>query len=296
MKCLIFGADGYMGGHLAQALVDSGHQVVAHGGRSDAGQRRLDLSDKQALTGVDWDVDRVFLFAGVTGTTASFTDFERFVQGNDIALLNILDAIRQSRFRPRVIFPSSRLVYRGADSALPETAALEAKTLYAANKISSELYLQAYANAFEMPFTVFRIGVPYANRRGARYSFGTVGNFIQQATQSGRIRLYGDGLLRRTFTHIDDICQCLVAGSTRDDFANEIFNLPGEDLSLLDAAALVGTRLGAAIEHVPWPAFDQRIESGSTVFECSKLLAKLPGAVNHRIADWAADIPTRHES
>jgi len=295
MKCLVFGAGGYMGGHLAQALADAGHAVVAHARRPDAGQRGVDLSDRHALAGVDWDVDRVFLFAGVTGTAASFEDHGRFVQGNDIVLLNMLDAIRRSSFRPRLVFPSSRLVYRGADHALPETAALEAKTLYAANKISCELYLQAYANAFELPYTVFRVGVPYGNRRGTAYSYGTVGNFIQQATQAGRIRMYGDGRLRRTFTHIDDICRTLIDGATRDDFANETFNLPGEDLSLIEAAELIAARLDATIEHVPWPALDQRIESGSTVFDSRKLLARLPRAVTHQLADWAARIPARRE-
>jgi UDP-glucose 4-epimerase len=292
MKCLVLGAGGYLGSHLAQALRNAGHDVRAVA-RTGPGGEPVDVGDLKSLQVLDWAVDRVFMFAGVTGTTASFNQYPHFVAGNQLSLLNVLECIRQSAHRPRVVFPSTRLVYKGSEQPLPETAELEARTVYAASKIACERHLQAYANAFEIPYTVVRVCVPYGNALGGRYSYGTVGNFIQQSFDSGRIRLYGDGSLRRTFTHVEDICRAIVLGAAREDFANQVFNLPGEDLSLLQAAQLIATRLEARIELTPWPEFDQRIESGSTVFDGSRLEARLPGLVQQSFGRWVMSIPAR---
>jgi len=243
---------------------------------------------------VDWAVDVVFLFAGVTGTAASFKNHESYVTGNEIGLLNVLQSIRMSSYRPRLVFPSSRLVYKGSDAALPETADLEAKTVYAANKIACEFHLRAFSNAFDIPHTIFRICVPYGNSQGSEYSFGTVGNFIRQAVETGRICLYGDGSLHRTFTHIDDLCSFMVLASASGEFENGTFNIPGDDLSLREAAQLIGARLGAAIEFVPWPSFDLRIESGSTVFDGTKTQSRLPLVAARNMAQWAATIAPQH--
>jgi UDP-glucose 4-epimerase len=293
MKCLVFGATGYLGGHLVPALQARGHEVVAYSLRKGPESSRVDIGDFQKLSNLDWAVDRVFVFAGVTGTTASFTHCEAYVRGNEIGLLNILECMRLSRSRARVVLPSSRLVYKGSERPLRETAELEARTVYAANKIGCEFFLRAYANAFGIPYTVFRVCVPYGNSQGDQYSYGTVGNFIKQAMDAGRVRLYGDGGLRRTFTHIDDLCQAVILGSTRDDFENETFNVPGEDLSLLEAARLVAARLNADIEFAAWPSFDLAIESGSTVFDGGKMLARLPSVVTRSMAEWAESIAPR---
>jgi UDP-glucose 4-epimerase len=292
MRCLVLGAGGYLGRHLAQALRSGGHQVDAVARTSRAGLA-VDLCDLASLQALDWDVGTVYLFAGVTGTAVSFNQYPNFVNGNQIALLNVLDCIRQSGHRPRVVFPSTRLVYKGSNLPLPESSELQARTVYAASKIACEMHLQAYASAFGIPYTVFRVCVPYGNVLGERYSYGTVGNFIQQAFDSGRIRLYGDGSLRRSFTHVEDICRAIVLGSMREDFVNQVFNIPGEDLSLLQAAQLIASRLQATIELAPWPAFDERIESGGTVFDGRKLLERLSPAPVRTMAEWVGSIPLR---
>ena len=288
MKALVLGAGGYIGRHLVHALRRQGHAVAAYHGRSGPAEGRVDITDAQALSALDWGVDAVFMLAGATGTQASFADPEAYVRANEIGLVTVLQAIRQSPHRPRVVFPSSRLVYRGADQALPENAELEARTVYAANKIACEFLLRSYSQAFDLPHTIFRVCVPYGNSQSDQYSVGTLGHFIRQATQTGRIRLYGDGSLRRTFSHIDDLCNTLARAAALPAAQNQTYNLPGEDLSLLQAAQIIASRLGAEIDFTPWPPLDLRIESGSTVFDASKLLALLPDAAPHRMASWAS--------
>ena len=83
MKCLVIGASGYLGSHLVHALQAACHEV---GAVSRSGQTGLtaDVCDPSSLLVLDWDVDNVFLMAGVTGTTASFSQYQSFVSGNQM--------------------------------------------------------------------------------------------------------------------------------------------------------------------------------------------------------------------
>ena len=287
MKCLFFGSSGYLGRHMVRALQINGNEVIIP--KKENGDR-LDLLLEEPLSKIDWNVDTVFMYAGITGTGVSFDEHKKFILNNELSLLNVLNAIRQSPFRPRVIFPSTRLVYRGSDKPLDEDSYINAKTLYAVNKIACENYLEAYANAFDIPYTVLRICIPYGNSIDRQYSFGTIGSFIHQASTTGRICLYGNGVARRSFTHIEDLSRISILAAKHPQTINHIFNMPGEDLSLNDAASMIASSSGAVVEGVDWPAWDYRIESGSTVFDASNLLDLLETKIIYNFSDWTKSI------
>ena len=62
-------------------------------------------------------------------------------------------------------------------------------------------------------------------------------------------------------------------------------------MSLYEAASLIAARLGASVESVDWPGFDERIESGSTLFDGTQLLNTLQTTIHHRFIDWSTSIP-----
>lgn len=292
-KCIVFGANGYIGKHLVFFLEKLGYHVIASGRQNINNINNfieVDISDKNQLLNFDWDVDFVFVFAGITGTFNGFDNFEKFNQVNEINLLNILNAIRNSSYRPLVIFPSSRLVYQGKDYPLKEDDLKEAKTIYAANKIACEFLLKAYQNAFDIDFTIFRICVPYGNLLGIEYSYGTTGFFIKQAKTNKVINLYGDGSLRRTFTHIEDICNQIVNTISSPASKGETYNIGGEDLSLSEVANLIATKYKAKINYIPWPEMDLKLESGSTVFNSEKIKSNTIYKLKHSFLEWVVNI------
>jgi len=288
MKTIVFGASGYLGRHIVADLISQGHEVnipLTQNGN------RIDLTKPKSLIEIDWDVDVIYMFAGITGTITSFDQFDTFLLSNELSLLNVLNSIRLSSTRPRIVFPSSRLIYRGSEKPLLEGDLQESNTLYSANKIACEHFLNAYSKAFDIPYTIFRVCVPYANLLDEHYSFGTVGNLISQAKNDGRICLYGGGLVRRTFTHIQDLTEIILRASLHPATVNQIYNIPGEDLSLYEAACMIAKRTeGVSIESIDWPEFDFRIESGSTVFDGKKLSDTLELPTLHRFKDWIANI------
>ncbi len=291
-KCAVIGGKGYIGKHLAFYLKGRGFDVMTYDviPCDEEYYQCVDMTDANSVSQVDLNVEYIFMFAGLTGTYAGFDSYEKYININEIALLNLLDAIRKSEFNPKVIFPSTRLVYKGYDKALKEVDEKESKTIYAANKIACEGYLQAYHDSFDIPYSVFRICIPYGNMLSTDYSFGTVGFFIKQAKAGKDITLYGGGSIKRTFTHMEDLCFQVVEGAMKKESDGQIYNVGGETLSLKQAAEIIAAKFGANVVGVPWPERDLRIESDHTYFDDTKIQALLGGITYKRLEDFSKDI------
>lgn len=291
-KVAVIGGKGFIGKHLVFYLKREGHQVTSYDiiESDEEDYYCMDMTDKKSVESMDLSVDYVFMFAGLTGTYVGFDAYEKYVSINELSLLNLLDAIRQSTYRPKVIFPSTRLVYKGYDKPLKEEDEKESKTIYAANKLACEGYLQAFHDSFDIPYTVFRICIPYGNLISTDYSFGTVGFFIKQATAGKDITLYGGGTIKRTFTHMEDLCRQVIEGAFKPESNGEIYNIGGETLSLHDAAEIIAKKYGVNVTAVPWPERDLRIESDHTYFDDIKIQELLGGMTYKRLEDFSKDL------
>lgn len=291
-KCAVIGGKGYIGKHLVHYLRRQGAVVAVYDmmNTDEYDYLQVDMTDALSVSKIILDVDYIFMFAGITGTYVGFDAYGKYININEIALLNLLDAIRKSEYRPKVVFPSTRLVYKGFDKPLKEGDEKEAKTIYAANKIACEGYMQAFHDSFDIPYTIFRICIPYGNILSTDYSFGTVGFFIKQAKAGKDITLYGGGTIKRTFTHVEDLCYQIVEGSKKKESDGQIYNVGGETLSLHDAAVIIAHKYGTNVVAVPWPERDLRIESGHTYFDDTKIQALLGGIAYKRLEDFSKDI------
>lgn len=272
-KCAVIGAKGFIGKHLAFYLNQQGHQVDCYDifDVQEKGYVSCDLTKKEDIRKINLNVDYIFMFAGLTGTFAGFDRYESYILVNEIGLLNLLDAIRLSEHRPKIIFPSTRLVYKGQEKALKEDDEKETKTIYAVNKLACEGILQAYSISFDIPYTTFRICVPFGNMLAKDYSFGTIGFMIRQARDNKKITLYGDGEIKRTFTSMKDVCRQIVGAGMKSESDGEIYNIGGQTHSLKEAAYEIAEKYGAEVAFIPYPETDLRIESGSTYFDSHKI-------------------------
>ena len=273
-KCAIIGSKGYIGKHLEYYLKKKKNDVVCYDvvESEDVNYHRCDLTDFESVRRIiDLKVDYIFMFAGLTGTYVGFDKANIFVNVNEMGLINLLNCIRESKYRPKIIFPSTRLIYKGADKALKEDDEKETKTIYAVNKIACENLLYAYRQNFDIPYTIFRICVPFGNMFSDDYSFGTIGFFIRQASNDRRITLYGDGSIKRTFTSMHDLCKQIVEVGMERVSDGEIYNIGGHTYSLRNAAEIIASYYKAEISFISWPERDLKMESGSTYFDSSKI-------------------------
>jgi UDP-glucuronate 4-epimerase len=226
MTILLTGAAGFIGYHVAEALLARGETVIGVDNLNDyydprlkqarldrllarAGFafHRLDVSDRDAIGDIiaeNKEIDRIVHLAAQAGVRHSLVDPYAYVQANVMGHLVILEAARRIEGLRHLVYASSSSVY-GANQALPfaETDRVDTPvSLYAATKRADELMSHAYGHLFALPQTglrFFTVYGPWGRPDMAYYSFA-------KAIVAGEpITLYEGGALRRDFTYIDDI-------------------------------------------------------------------------------------------
>lgn len=298
MKALVLGSNGYLARHLVHAAKAVGwttltadiHPAAWDG---DPAYRSCDVRQPELLKALDWDVDAVFVFTGLSGTTAGFEQYGDYIDVNEKGLVGVLEMARGvGPVGPKIIFPSSRLVYRGvAGQALREDAEKDNLTIYAVNKRAGEMYLETYRKVFGLRYTIFRICVPYADLLAGQYSYGTIGFFLSHARAGKDIPIYGDGRQRRTFTHIEDLTRQILLATVHRESDGRIFNVAGGDnLSIREAAERIAARYRVQVRATPWPARNLACESGDTVFDSTAIEALTNYACLHRLDDWLENL------
>jgi UDP-glucuronate 4-epimerase len=226
MAILVTGAAGFIGSHVAEALLARGEQVVGVDNLNayydvrlkEARLARLaelpgwtfhraDLSDREAFAAVVGDgrgITAIVHLAAQGGVRYSLVDPFAYVQSNVMGHLVVLEAARRIAGLRHMVYASTSSVY-GTNRDMPfrETDRVDTPmSLYAATKRADELMGYAYAHLFGLPQTglrFFTVYGPWGRPDMAYYSFA-------RAIVAGEpITVYDGGALRRDFTYIDDI-------------------------------------------------------------------------------------------
>ncbi len=247
---------------------------------------QINVLSSTSVSTIDFDSDLIFLFTGKTGTTEGFENPLQYIDINEKSLLNLLTEYIKNNSKAKIVFPSTRLVYKGKGVPLKEDSEKEFKTIYSMNKYSCENYLKQYSLVFNVKYVIFRICVPYGSLIEGASSYGTCEYMLKRAKDGQAISLYGDGTQRRTFTHIEDLCNIIIDASMDDNCSQDVFNIGGESYSLLEVASLIDRRYHNGIVFTEWPKKQFLIESGDTVFDDTKLKKILNCKYKTSFADW----------
>lgn len=294
-KIIIIGANSYIARNLIFFIKrDFGEEVnLRLYGHSESQVDGFDSYSKisnEDLSTIDLGGDLIYVFAGKTGSANGFSEFDEFIEANERFLLKLLNEHKRQDSKGKIIFPSTRLVYKGREGALLEDDEKEFKTVYAINKFACETYLEQFHRVYGIDYCIFRICVPYGSLIPGASSYGTTQFMINRAASGEKISLYGDGSVRRTLTHIEDLCRGLFLGAENKSCVNTVYNIGGEDYSLKEMAELIAEKYGTGVDFVPWPEVEEKIESGSTVFEDKKLKAVLGDYIQHKFKGWVEQL------
>ncbi len=292
-KIAVLGANGYISRNLVFVLKRDypDYQLDLYGIEDYSvdhcdNYHSVDMTDKDSIKSIDLSCDIVFMFVGRTGSVNGFDEYDSFININERTLLNLLSEYRRQKSRARIVYPSTRLVYKGKSGAQKEDAAKEFKTIYAINKYACEQYLEQYHRVYDVQYTILRICIPYGTLVPGASSYGTAEFMLSKAAKGENISLYGDGAVRRTLTYIGDLCVSIIEAARSEQCANDIFNIGGEDYSLGEMAELIASKYRVGIDYVQWPEIALKIESGDTVFDAKKLEKNIGKTTNMKFADW----------
>ena len=292
MKALVIGCNGYIGKNLLFFLYKKGVNIQCCDLQEDSAiiefntfYQKINIKNIEDCKLLNFEVDVVYFFAGLTGTISSIINSSDFLDVNNNGLNNILKTIVSQKKYPKFIFPSTRLVYKGSELPLSEDDIKENKTIYALNKIFGEELIRIYANFYNLKYLIFRLSIPYGTITDTKFSYGTIGLLLSQA-KSGSITLFGEGTQKRTFTHIEYILEILLEAGANSEIINNIYNLSGENFSLIEIANIISKYSNSNINFIPWPENELKIESGSTIFNSNKIDNAYNIIYNKNIKDW----------
>lgn len=226
---LVTGAAGFIGYHLSRRLLEAGEEVVGFDNLNDYYTPRLkqdrlaqldglpgwrfvtgDLTDATGLAGLvrEYGPECVVNLAAQAGVRWSIEKPSAYVESNLVGFANVLEACRHAR-TPHLVYASSSSVY-GANTKTPfsESDPVDRPvSLYAATKKANELMAHSYSHLFGLPCTGLRFFTVYGPWGRPDMAYW---KFTESILAGTPIEVYGDGLLRRDFTYVDDIVEALV--------------------------------------------------------------------------------------
>lgn len=282
-RCVVFGATGFLGSHIADALTAAGADVTGFDlrePRSDDGRvRRVvgDITDAAAVRQAIAGSDHLFAFAGGSGAVGSLANPLLDLRTSCEAQLVLLEAMRAVAPDASVVFPGSRLEY-GKPSHLPvgEDQPLHGTSPYAVHKIACDGYHRIYADTYDLHTAVLRISNPYGSHipgDPARVGYGVVNAFVDRAIAGDAIPLYGGGEQLRDFVFVDDVVRAALLASLNKEAQGRALNIgSGVGVSLRSLAEAVVGEVGAGSvdTSAPWPADAAAVETGDFYFDVSQ--------------------------
>jgi UDP-glucose 4-epimerase len=257
VRIAVTGGAGFIGSHLVDALLDTGHEVTVlddfstgyHANLATARGRpgltvehvHLDRDERRTATLLAGHAAVIHLAANAD-VRYGWQSTRRDLQHNVVATLNVLDGMRQSGVR-RILFASTGSVYgESAVVPTPEDAPFPRQTsLYGASKAAAEGYLAAYAEADAASVTVFR----FVSILGPRYSHGHVIDFVRRlVADPTQLDVLGNGDQRKSYLDVSDCVTALLARLAETP-TFEVFNLGVDDsCTVKDSARWICERLG----------------------------------------------------
>lgn len=278
---LVTGGAGFIGSHLVEALTAAGKTVrvldnfdtglesnLAH--VSPAPQvLRGDVSDPAAVLKAAEGAKVIYHLAALASVQKSVEDPELSHRICCTGTVNVLDAARKQGAR-RVVFAASSSAYGAWSNPAPQTEETPLAPLspYAAAKLASEMYLQAFTASYGLETVRLRFFNIFGPRQRADSPYsGVIAIFLSLLSSGKTPTIYGDGLHSRDFVYVGNAVQALQKAAIAPAANGKVYNIgTGRSISLVELAAALNRLLGKTIE----PRFAEA-RAGDVRFSCADI-------------------------
>lgn len=253
----VTGAEGFIGSHLVEALVATGHRVramVQYNSFSDFGWLETlpqdvlsevevvlgDVRDPGSVTGLVKGAEAVYHLAALIAIPYSYRAPHSYVDTNVTGTLNVLEAVRHLEI-PRLVHTSTSETYGTAQTVpITEDHPINTQSPYAASKAGGDRLADSYHASFGTPVVTLRPFNTFGPRQSMRAVIPTV---IGQVAAGERTVTLGDLRPTRDFTYVKDTAAAFLAVGTAPaaDVVGRTFNAgTGGEISVGDLVTLVG--------------------------------------------------------
>ena len=261
MRVFVTGADGYIGSHVVEALLEGGHSVVALAQYNSLGSAgwldalppadRLslewgDIRDPQQMSRLCEGIDTVIHLAALITIPYSYVAPRSYLETNVLGTHNVLEAVRVHG-TPRMVHISTSEVYGSAQTVpISEAHPLVGQSPYSASKIAADQLAYSYWSSFETPVVTVRPFNTYGPRQSNRAVIPTI---VSQLLDHPEYVELGALDTTRDLTFVTDTAEGIVAAALETGGEGEVFNLgTGDEWSVRDILATIAGILDLAPE------------------------------------------------
>ena len=264
MKILVTGADGFIGSHVVETLVKSGHDVRAfvlyNSFNSWGWLDESDISIRESIDvfagdirdphGVDKAVENqevVLNLAALIAIPYSYHSPDTYIDTNIKGTLNVLQAARRHGVK-RVVQTSTSEVY-GTAQYIPidEVHPLHPQSPYAATKVGADQLALSFHASFDLPVGILRPFNTYGPRQSARAVIPTI---ISQLANKSKVKL-GSLSPTRDFSFVQDTANGFLAAAQSDAIVGKTINLgSGFEISIKETAETIAKLMNTKLELV----------------------------------------------
>ncbi|MCI0448585.1 MAG: NAD-dependent epimerase/dehydratase family protein [Chlorobi bacterium] len=240
MKILVTGGSGFIGSHVVDVLLTSGHEVLIYDleeprYKQNCGFVKANVNDLDKLTSTSKNFDFIYHMAAEANVNRFYQNPLHSNYNTANSTLSVLECARKNNIS-RVMLSSTEWIYGSIEgdenqSITEETPyAQNPDHLYTSSKISAELFCKNYKTLYDVNFTIMRYGIPFGER--ARPETVTP-IFISRILKNEEITIHGDGSQTRQFVYVRDLAEGNAA-CLKPEAENQIFNINGrEKISVL---------------------------------------------------------------
>ena len=279
-RTLVTGGAGFIGSHLAEALLAQGQRVVVVDNLSTGRVENIaglmnhssfqfvyeTIQNETVMDRLVSECDVIYHLAAAVGVELIIRDPVHTIETNLIGTETVLCLAR--RYRKKVLIASSSEVY-GKSDAIPyrEDAdrvmgpTVKSRWSYAESKAMDEFLALAYHKQFGVPVVICRFFNTVGPRQTGMYGM-VIPRLVRQAVAGEPLTVYGDGQQTRCFCSVQDTVRAVVGLAAEPRAVGEIFNVGSiEEITILDLARRVLDRTGSSsqIRLIP---YDQAYEAG----------------------------------
>ncbi|MBM3570169.1 MAG: NAD-dependent epimerase/dehydratase family protein [Alphaproteobacteria bacterium] len=265
---LVTGGLGFIGSHVAEALVARGERVriiddLSTGKRENApsGAEVVigDVADPPTVFKAAQGCEGIFHLAAVASVEKGHTDWLGTHRINLTGTIAVFEAAKRARpgRPPAVVFASSAAVYGdNPDMPLKETSTAKPLSAYGADKLGCELHARVAALVHGVPATGFRFFNVFGPRQDPKSPYsGVIAIFAGRIKDGQALTVNGDGQQTRDFVYVGDVVRALLAAMDRPNLQAEVFNVcTGRAISIVELATAIAELAGKTVDIRHGPA------------------------------------------
>jgi UDP-glucose 4-epimerase len=271
MRVLITGGVGFIGSHLADALVARGDSVLALDNLSTGFTKNIqhidknfdfvqgDIRDSNLVNELTSQVDVVFHLAAAVGVNLILESPMQSIVTNIFGSENVL--LAAANHKKRILIASTSEIYgKGIKQPLNELddrvigSPQKIRWSYSDAKAIDEAMAFSLNRELDLQVTTARLFNTVGPRQSSRYGM-VVPRFVGAALKNSPIPVYGDGTQTRVFCHVLDVVDALLQLVEKPSTVNEVYNVGGDgEISMTDLASKVikATKSESTIEYIPY--------------------------------------------